>query len=120
VPFAPIAGGSGRSTPPQLEPPSKEKYPRIGSRKISFEPAAMFLGALVLMAMNVSLCGPHSLETSTLVPKAPAGAAAVDCNAVGPLLRMNWYLSHQVGFFRSAASAGSAIRPIANTSFLIA
>src|SRR5881275_2486608 len=114
-----MGGGSGRSTPPQLEPPSKEKNPRIGNRKISFEPAAMFFGVLVLMAMNVSLCGPHSLETSTLVPKAPAAAGAVDCSALGPLLRMNWYLSHQVGFFGSAANAGSAMRLIASASFFI-
>src|SRR5207237_9075503 len=120
MPFAPNAGGSGRSTPPQLEPPSKEKYPRIGSRKISFEPPAMFFGVFVLMAMNVSLCGPHSLETSTLVPKAPAAEGAVDRTALGPLLRMNWYLSHQVGFFESlTASAGHEMSAIASAIFFI-
>src|SRR5205823_11721467 len=90
-----------------------------GRRKISFEPAATILGFRVLMAMKVSLCGPHSLDTSTLVPKVPAGAAAVDCSAAGPLLRMNWYLSHQVGFFESAAKADEPINAIASTILFI-
>src|SRR5437868_10316131 len=105
MPF-PIGAGSGRSTPPQLAPLSLEKYPRIGSRKISFDPAASCLGRDGLMAMNVSLCGPHSLETSTLLPDE---VAAVLTKASGPLLSRYWYLSHQVGFFASlAAKAGVA------------
>src|SRR5712692_7181904 len=62
-------GGSGRSTAPQLAPSLLEKYPRIGSRKISFEPAASMLGRDGFTVMNVSLCGPHSLDTSTFVPR---------------------------------------------------
>src|SRR5438309_10904821 len=76
MPLVPIGSGSGRSTPPQLWPLSVEKYPRIGSRKISLEPAARFLGREGLMAMKVSLCGPHSFETSTLLPPAAAAAGA--------------------------------------------
>src|SRR2546423_12312538 len=45
--------------------------------------------------MKVSLCGPHSFETSTLLP------AAVDVVLSGaaspPLSRMNSYLLHHVG-----------------------
>src|SRR5689334_20534421 len=57
------------------------------------------------MAMNVSLCGPHSLETSTFVP--PFGAAGLVCRTSAPLLAMKRYLSHQVGSCEVfAASAG--------------
>src|SRR6478609_4718488 len=45
--------------------------------------------------MNVSLCGPHSLETSTLVPTLTE--AVVPRLPSEPLFKMNWYLSHQVG-----------------------
>src|SRR5438876_4174045 len=108
MPLVPIGAGSGRSTPPQLAPLSVEKYPRIGSRKISFEPAASCLGRDGLMAMKVSLCGPHSLETSTLLPDDVAAAVT---KASGPLLSKYWYLSHQVGFFESlAARTGAANR----------
>src|SRR5712664_1424908 len=90
-----FGGGNDRSTPPQSVPPFVEKYPRIGSLNISFEPAARTLVLLGSMVMNVSLCGPHSFETSTLLPKLTefvnAGAESA------PLFRMNWYLSHQVG-----------------------
>src|SRR5712671_4340627 len=47
------------------------------------------------MAMKVSLCGPHSLETSTL---APVDAVALTAeNASGPFWEMYVNLSHQVG-----------------------
>src|SRR3954469_6149974 len=69
----------------------------------------MFDGLRVLMAMKVSLCGPHSLETSTLPPKAFGRAEVVlDWKKSGGLLARNWNLSHQVGFFESpTASAGN-------------
>ena len=62
------AGGNGRSTAPQLEPPSEEKYPRIGNRKISFEPPTIWAWSAGLIAIDVSLCGPGSLLISTLEP----------------------------------------------------
>src|SRR5437870_4128794 len=59
------------------------------------------------MAMKVSLCGPHSLDTSTLRPTEsdplPPGEASGAC------VDRYWYLSHQVGLLGSrAASAGKA------------
>src|SRR6185312_1608402 len=68
MPLAPLAGGRGKSVPVQLEPPSKLAYARMGRRKISFDPPARFFALLVFTVMKVSLCGPHSLDTSTLVP----------------------------------------------------
>src|SRR5712692_6607207 len=77
----------------------------MGSRKISFEPAARFDGLEGLMVMNVSLCGPHSFETSTFVPTAseeiPPGLGPE------PFLSRNWYLSHQVGFLRIESAAAN-------------
>src|SRR5437879_1233284 len=63
------AGGRGTSTPPQLPPASEEKYARIGNRKISLEPAVSWRGPLGFSVMKVSLWGPHSFDTSTLLPK---------------------------------------------------
>ena len=54
------AGGSGRSTPVNVAPPSVENIARIGSRWISFDPAMTFLGFAGLIAIEVSLCEPHS------------------------------------------------------------
>src|SRR5438105_4563084 len=59
------------------------------------------------MAMKVSLCGPHSFETSTLGPTesdpVPPGEASGAC------VERYWYLSHQVGLVGSrAASTGNA------------
>src|SRR5690242_14461695 len=47
------------------------------------------------MAMKVSLCGPHSLDTSTF----PLTAIELVVNGAAspPLSRMNSYLLHQVG-----------------------
>src|SRR4051812_30462192 len=84
----------------------------MGSRKISLEPAASCLGCDGLMAMNVSLCGPHSLETSTLV--AVDDDAAVTSGSA-PLLRMNWYLSHQVGSFATGAASAALEKAAAST-----
>src|SRR6266852_4935874 len=69
----------------------------MGSRKISLDPAASVFGRFGLMAMKVSLCGPHSLETSTLLPTArdelgpPPGEAA--------FAERYWYFAHQVGLW---------------------
>src|SRR5262245_13388924 len=84
----------------------------MGSRKISFDPAARTLLLPGLMAMKVSLCGPHSFDTSTLAPTlneelAPAGLSAGWFNKY-------WYLFHQVGVWELlllfCANAGRAIR----------
>src|SRR5262244_567473 len=49
------------------------------------------------MAMNVSLCGPHSFDTSTF----PLTAVELVVNGAAspPLSRMNSYLLHHVGSF---------------------
>src|SRR3954451_6997315 len=94
----------------------------MGSRKISFDPAARFAGERGLIAMKVSLCGPHSFDTSTLPPNAfGAGDLALDWKASGGLCARNWSLSHQVGFFESAtANAGHEISATASAIFFIA
>ena len=65
-----VAGGSGRSTPVNVLPPSLEYIARIGSRWISFAPAITFLVFAGLIAIAVSLCEPHSWLASTLLPNA--------------------------------------------------
>src|ERR1043165_2390992 len=71
----------------------------MGRRKISFDPPAKTFGLLGLIVMKVSLCGPHSLDTSTLpfavVDELDNGLASP------PLSRMNSYLLHHVGLFGS-------------------
>src|SRR5437016_1864235 len=61
--------------------------------------------------MKVSLCGPHSFDTSTLRPTdsdpLPLGEASGAC------VDRYWYLSHQVGLLGSRASAGKARASIA-------
>src|SRR5213075_1174679 len=107
MPFVPIAAGSGMSVPVHVFPPSLDEYARIGSRKISFDPPARFFGFAVLSVMYVSLCGPHSLETSTsLAPEATEVVAAPP--GISPVLTRYWYFSHQVGLLGSRASAGIA------------
>src|SRR5438445_828700 len=61
-------GGSDRSTPPQVLPPSLEKSALMGRRSISLAPATIWLGLLGFMAMDVSLWGPASLLASTFGP----------------------------------------------------
>src|SRR5438132_4260778 len=79
----------------------------MARRKISFEPAASCEDLRGLMAMKVSLCGPHSLETSTFVPVDALTVAAE--NASGPFCEMYVNLSHQVGScWVLPASAGEA------------
>src|SRR2546426_8070990 len=92
--------------PPQLFPPSVEKYPRIGSRKISFDPPARLRGLAVLSVMYVSLCGPHSLETSTLLPTVTD--AVLPLAGSEPLFFRYWYLSHQVGSLELFVCANAA------------
>src|SRR6267143_5574058 len=67
----------------------------MGRRKISFEPAARVFDLFGSIVIKVSLCGPHSFETSTLVPKVTE--VVVPALPSAPLFKMNWYLSHQVG-----------------------
>src|SRR5262249_59373064 len=61
-------GGAGTGPAPHVVPPSEEKYPRIGNRSISLEPATICWWLAGLMAIDVSLCGPGSLLTSTFAP----------------------------------------------------
>ena len=80
----------------------------MGRRKISLEPAASCLGFRGLMTMKVSLCGPHSFETSTFAGVEPLVAAAR--NESGPCWARIWNLSHQVGsWLLLAAGAGRAV-----------
>ena len=99
-------GGSGTSTPPQLLPPSDEKYARIGTRKISFDPAVSMLGLLGLSVTYVSLCGPHSFDTSTF------GPTSVEAVRPPPLIGPFWaryrYLFHQVGLCELSAGWAAA------------
>src|SRR5207247_4853034 len=99
-------GGSGTSTPPQLLPPSDEKYARIGTRKISFEPAVSMLGLLALSVPYVSPCGPHSFDTSTF------GPTSVEAVRPPPLIGPFWaryrYLFHQVGLCELSAGWAAA------------
>src|SRR5262245_44276848 len=70
----------------------------MGSRKISLDPAASTFGLVGSRVMKVSLCGPHSFETSTFPTTladmvAPAGESE-------PFLERYWNLSHHVGALR--------------------
>src|SRR5947208_7982988 len=61
--------------------------------------------------MNVSLCGPHSFETSTFAPTAseeiPPGLGSE------PFFSRNWYLSHHVGSLRIESARASWRTPTA-------
>src|SRR3954454_17233552 len=62
--------------------------------------------------MYVSLCGPHSFETSTFAPEATEVVAPAA--VISPFLTRYWYFSHQVGSFEllvwaNAAGMASAI-----------
>jgi hypothetical protein len=46
--------------------------------------------------MNVSLCGPHSLETSTL-PATDADAPPFVEGRAGEFASRYWYFAHHVG-----------------------
>src|SRR5450759_2435879 len=66
--------------------------------------------------MYVSLCGPHSFETSTLLLS--DNEPALEAGRRGPPLWMYWYFSHHVGFLGSlcACAAGAARRTAARTA----
>src|SRR5690348_12653720 len=69
----------------------------MGKRKISFDPPARFFALLAFTVMKVSLCGPHSFETSTF---APASAELLaPAFPFGECVERYWYLFHQVGLF---------------------
>src|SRR5256885_12956100 len=60
--------------------------------------------------MNVSLCGPHSFETSTFPWKFREALGPPPM--VGPLFATYWYLSHQVGLcvlLSATAQIGNAM-----------
>ena len=67
-PFFVRGGGNGKSTPVKFVPPSVEYIARIGRRWISFEPAITLSVSAGLMAIDVSLCEPHSWLASTFEP----------------------------------------------------
>src|SRR5438309_2915777 len=67
-PLLVLGGGSGRSTPLQVLPPSVEERARMGSRSISFAPAPIWLGVLGVMAVEVSLWGPFLLLAAPFGP----------------------------------------------------
>src|SRR5216117_257345 len=69
----------------------------MGSRNISFEPAASILGCAAFKVMKVSLCGPHSSETSALAPT--TGDCVAPPLLASPFLARCWYFAHQVGLF---------------------
>src|SRR5262245_34003441 len=69
----------------------------MGSRKISFEPAARMRGRAAVIAMNVSLCGPHSFDTSTFCPT--MFDALTPALGSDPFFSRYWYLFHQLGLF---------------------
>ena len=60
-----------------VAPSSVEIIARIGRRWISFDPAITVLSSAGLMAMEVSLCEPHSWLASTFVPKDACGRSPV-------------------------------------------
>src|SRR5438477_340885 len=68
----------------------------MGRRKISLDPAARVLGAFGLSVMKVSLCGPHSFETSTLAPTISELVTTGE-EFTAPPVTSCWYLFHQVG-----------------------
>src|SRR4051794_12655474 len=69
-PLVESGGGNGRSTPVNVEPPSVEYMARIGRRWISLDPAITFFFFAGLIAIDVSLCEPHSWLASTFEPYA--------------------------------------------------
>src|SRR5712692_2400860 len=90
-----MGGGSGRSTAPHVPPPSDEKYPRMGRRNISLEPTTICDGFDGFTAIEVSLWGPDSLETSTLAPT--FALVVVFAAGLTPDAASRWYLAHHVG-----------------------
>ena len=106
------AVGRGRSTPENVVPASVENIARIGSRWISFEPAMTLAVLAGLIAIDSSLCDPHSLLASTLVPKVCCGTVPVLPSHSGttPLDTTRNFWNHEAfayAFeFELAASAG--------------
>jgi hypothetical protein len=95
-PFFTSGGGSGRSTPVNILPPSNEAIARIGSRWISFEPATTLSGSAGLIAIDVSLCDPHSWLASTLLPKESCGPSPTSPVQTGVLNETTWYFENHV------------------------
>src|SRR5438874_73381 len=56
--------------------------------------------------MYVSLCGPHSFETSTFAPDADEVVAPAA--VISPFLTRYWYFSHQVGSLELLVWANAA------------
>src|SRR2546422_5813980 len=78
----------------------------MGSRKISLEPAVSCWGPLGFSVTYVSLCGPHSFDTSALGQKVVEAARAPPL--MEPFCERNRYLSHQVGLCELGCDWASA------------
>src|SRR2546427_651975 len=108
MPCAWVGDGSGKSTPAHVFPAFEEKYARIGSRKISFDPATISLGVSGLIAIDVSLCGPGSLLTSMFGPTETVDVELAAESAAAPEAKALAF-PHQVG--DGAEEATKAIEP---------
>src|SRR5207244_11914373 len=97
----PSSSVNGRSAPDQLLPPLVEKYVRIGSRKISLDPAASIFGLRVSTLIIVSLCGPGSLLTFTLLR-----TLTVDCSPLTAAPRACSSLTHRASVCVSPGVVG--------------
>src|SRR5712691_7387704 len=89
----------------------------MGRRKISFESATIWDGLDGLMAIEVSLCGPGSLLTSTLERTETRCVAPGPGSGLNPGAETVWNLFHQVGWLyaeepglAAPAAAGAAPR----------
>src|SRR5260221_3219806 len=104
------SGSSRRVTVPQR---SRNAMARIGRRWISFEPATTFWLFAGLIAMNVSLCEPHSWLASTLLPYAscPVEPLLPVHTGVAPLETLRYLSYHDAPSYllRLPASAGAAV-----------
>src|SRR5229473_6236510 len=63
--------------------------------------------------MNVSLCGPHSLETSTLPPM--LAECELEPGRIPLPFWMRWYLFHQVGSGAARAAPDTSVISDART-----
>src|SRR5260370_38333865 len=91
----------------------------MARRKISFAPATIWDRADGLMAIEVSLCGPGALLTSTLEPTATLCVVPGRGSGLKPGAETVWNFCHHVGWLyveapvRVPAKAGS-VEPAAD------
>src|SRR3989441_495903 len=77
----------------------------MGNRKISLEPAVSCWGSPGFSVTYVSLCGPHSFDTSTLSKNVEVVGAPP---LIGPFCERNRYLLHQAGLCELGCDWASA------------